>query len=91
MRRVGRVLVCFGLMFFLARGRVRATGLFHQGATSAHHLAYKHRYFLYQKRIKLTHARTPPINPKLYPVAKSSLRPLPIGLSGRLIDSTRDR
>lgn len=38
-----------------------------------------------------TQARTPPIKPRLYPVAKSSLRPLPIGLSGRLIDSTRDR
>lgn len=29
-----------------------------------------------------THALTPPINPKLYPVAKSSFLPAPPGLSG---------
>lgn len=42
---------------------------------------------------ELTHARTPPINPRLYPVAKSSFRTPPIGLSGRgeLSASTRDR
>lgn len=107
MRRIGRrVSLCFcmavarlrvGFVFFFAQWRLRLTGLFHQGSTSTHHLVCliskiaPNRTGTGPRKRSLTHARTPPIKPKLYPVAKSSLRPFPMGLSGRLMDSTRDK
>ena len=55
------------------------------------HMSVNNSSIVIVGRNTLTQALTPPINPKLYPVAKSSFRPFPMGLSDRPTDSTRDR